>query len=865
MSHTDDIKKLIINHQRRLQLLKEQRALQGTLVDPRILIEIEDIETELEKLQTQLKGIPHFQIDPSSVRSLLTPLPITPFFAHGQSSERHWANRVQQLDLLTEYWTDDQVRVVGLIGWGGVGKSSLARRWFDEFSNRDIKPDGFFWWSFYYQASLDEFLEAALIYLTGGQFQPSTIPTPWARIQQFIALLGAGKFVIVLDGLEVAQKTAETDDDFGWLTDRAFRNFLELCADPMLHQSFILITSRFPLTDLQPHDGFSYKSLQIDYFSENDGAEYLKRRGVKGGLAVLRRLSNEYGGHALSLSLLAGYLNEYFAGQSQYASQIPFLATSETTKVNQILQAYDARLTDVQKAFMQLLAAFRRAMPHQTLKLMIDKPDFVESNPLQKPLSRLTSFELRGLINNLKKRGLIFSDDSGNAYTTHPLIREYFYTQLSLDPDLKQKVNLQLRKFAAELPIPEKPTRLEDFMPLFDFVFYSCQAGFFDEAARKIHDNYVTVDRWELGYLFGAYELELSILSEFFPKRDFTKPPQVTDLKAKSFLITEVGYAMYKLGELSEALKFWERTFETYQKSLDHKTVAIVNYGLAQARSTMGNLEKAYVDAEKALRHSRLSNAKLWECNNLATLGWLAFLRGDFNSAEQYYQEANTLKWSDNPEELGLFSVLGVEYATFLLATGRINESLEKVKRNLTICRARGWQESIIHCERLLGDIAFVNKDATEASQHYREALELARNFGLQEQIVRILLGIAKVAITSGEFDEASANLVSAFQIASQLGYAIWQADICNCWSELNLKQNNFEAAKEQAHKALEISEMTDYAWGKSESLHNLGYLALLMGNPNEARDLLKNAYALRQQIQDPNAETTQELLEQIG
>jgi hypothetical protein len=135
---------------------------------------------------------------------------------------------------------------------------------------------------------------------------------------------------------------------------------------------------------------------------------------------------------------------------------------------------------------MQLLSAFRRPMTYSTLKLMIDRPDFVESNPILKPLSELTLFDLKGLISNLKKRGLIFSDDEDNSYTSHPLIREYFYSQLSLDSDLKQKVNLQLRNYAAELPIPDKPTKLENFMPLFDFVYYSCQAGFFDEAARKI-------------------------------------------------------------------------------------------------------------------------------------------------------------------------------------------------------------------------------------------------------------------------------------------------------------------------------------------------------------------------------------------
>jgi hypothetical protein len=40
--------------QRRLQKLREQKAMQGTTVDPKILMEIEDIEAEIQRLKTGL-------------------------------------------------------------------------------------------------------------------------------------------------------------------------------------------------------------------------------------------------------------------------------------------------------------------------------------------------------------------------------------------------------------------------------------------------------------------------------------------------------------------------------------------------------------------------------------------------------------------------------------------------------------------------------------------------------------------------------------------------------------------------------------------------------------------------------------------
>jgi hypothetical protein len=57
MSDQKEIKELIITYARRLQKLKEQRAYQGSSADPKILMETEDIEVEIEKLQVHSKNV----------------------------------------------------------------------------------------------------------------------------------------------------------------------------------------------------------------------------------------------------------------------------------------------------------------------------------------------------------------------------------------------------------------------------------------------------------------------------------------------------------------------------------------------------------------------------------------------------------------------------------------------------------------------------------------------------------------------------------------------------------------------------------------------------------------------------------------
>src|SRR5262249_28962996 len=59
-----------------------------------------------------------------------------------------WVGRRDLLWVLDEAWGDGRTLVIGLIGFGGEGKSSLARRWVDTVINRYGELAGTFWWSF---------------------------------------------------------------------------------------------------------------------------------------------------------------------------------------------------------------------------------------------------------------------------------------------------------------------------------------------------------------------------------------------------------------------------------------------------------------------------------------------------------------------------------------------------------------------------------------------------------------------------------------------------------------------------------------------------------------------------------------------
>ena len=188
-----------------------------------------------------------------------------------------WTGRDDLLSQITEDWNNPQKHVTGLIGFGGEGKSSLARKWIETLDLQPSTLDGIFWWGFYENRSIDEFLEAALNYLSGGKIDPRQVPSSSLRAQIIGAMLGAGRYLFVLDGLEVLQY--QEGDQYGLLQSNDLRDLLTYFARPD-NQSFCLITSRAPVLDLMEYTTYTHRD--VDRLSEADGILLLEKLGVKG-------------------------------------------------------------------------------------------------------------------------------------------------------------------------------------------------------------------------------------------------------------------------------------------------------------------------------------------------------------------------------------------------------------------------------------------------------------------------------------------------------------------------------------------------------------------------------------------------------
>lgn len=132
MSQQDHLERLIENHNRRLQALKEKQALSGLQTDIQILLEINDIEAELKRLTEQLEALKRIEAPlPSASRAApLNPTAIERPYGTMNPKSSLYIERTADNDCW-QYLADGQPVTLFIQAPRQTGKSSLMYRMID--------------------------------------------------------------------------------------------------------------------------------------------------------------------------------------------------------------------------------------------------------------------------------------------------------------------------------------------------------------------------------------------------------------------------------------------------------------------------------------------------------------------------------------------------------------------------------------------------------------------------------------------------------------------------------------------------------------------------------------------------------------
>jgi len=833
------------------ELLKDPESWRQTLLNMQNISlnisqeEHKEIMEEIKKHSLQEQPPKQFPFEPS---------------LHNQTApEENFVGREEYLETISDWYKSKDVRIGGLIGWGGVGKSALVRKWYDELEANKIRPDGIFWWGFYRNAYLEQFLNALLRYVSGGQIEPDTIKSTWEKTERIKEYIGQGAYLIILDGLEQMQE-GKSGDEFGKMIHRELTELLHYLADVLRAGGMCLITTRFALKDLDEWKGRGYENRELVDLSVPDALLMLKKRGVKGGDDDKTGIINKYKGHALSLTSLAGYLSRYYDGDIKEAPDIEFvLSDKERFKdVNKLLRRYAEKMSEAERRFLNIFSLFRQEITEGDFAGVFRKE--IKGTKLNDSLVKMNDLDFRDLVNGLVEWRLISYDEAKKTYATHPLIKAYFESDFGKKD--KKLCHKRIYAYFGEYA-PEKAETLEEMQPLFEQVYHGCAAGLYDDAFDDVYQEKIRRgNKHFITHVLGAWETDLSLVKSFFSEGNLSKMPLVSNRSAQSHLLAIAGLALLNTGRPKEAEEPFLTAIKMYIEENNWGNASAGYRNLADLQFRSGELESGISSAEKALDFAEKAKNDQYIVTSKGYLGWICYLLGKSEEADNWFHKAD--KFSMKVFGIRSYSIVGVFYADFLMSMERIDEAFELTKQNIEICLRQNWPDDISRCHRCLSAIERTKGNYEEAENHLKKALEVARKVGMPFLEIEALLESGRLKLDMGRYEDAIGDAEKVLKICGRTGFRLYEPEGELVLAKAYLGLKNFEQAEGFAKSAYEKAVGMKYRWAEGDAADLLGEIYSARGDKAKGRKWLKKAVGCRKEISDPKVKETEGKLKKI-
>jgi hypothetical protein len=349
-----------------------------------------------------------------------------------------FVGRHEELAAIERVWQEGSIRVLGLSGINGQGKTSLVRTWLD--GKRDDsagrRPQNVFWWTFDPDANeIDDFLAAIIKHISAGAINPDILPLGTAKANLAAALLEeAPEHIIVMDGLDRMQ--VPSGDLRGSFTSQALRDFLGYMTAGR-SRSLCIVTAPHECRDLEHL--VTFEGLPMERLSHSEGLHLLTANGVEGTDSDLNAIVEDWEGHPLALTAVATYIRQRFSGIARRIEDIPggdsdLPLISRLTTIGVVLERQRSPLEQVA---ITILALVRLPLPLPDLARLVGRiePRFAGA-ATQAELATLAASEviratqqgdllLHPVLRNLYR--LRLRKETAQRSGIHRMLAEYYY------------------------------------------------------------------------------------------------------------------------------------------------------------------------------------------------------------------------------------------------------------------------------------------------------------------------------------------------------------------------------------------------------------------------------------------------------
>ena len=806
------------------------------------------------------------------------PAPPTEFIAHPYTllQTHKLVGRQKELNLLTDWVarsdsTIYRAHILNIVAIGGLGKSALTWKWFNDIAPQEIKPlAGRMWWSFYESdATFQNFVTRALAYVTGLKLdEVQQIPAP-EREAQLLAALDHEPFLIVLDGLErvliaYARMDAAhlSDDDYDkqtanfvanayGLPEGAAQSFtgehrLRKTADPRagaflrklssVRAARILVSTRLYPADLQtiagePAPGCS--AIFLKGLSDDDALELWRAFGVTGARDSLLPLFNRVGNHPLVVQALASEIARYRSAPGDFEQWRrdhpafdPFSLPLVQVK-SHVLEFALRGLDGKARQTLQVIAGFRMPARYDTLAALL----------IGEGKACADERELDEVLTELEDRGLVGWDKRANRYDLHPIVRGVVWS--GLGEDTRRGVYTSLHTHFEALPMIDnylEVNSLEDLTPAIELYNTLIGLGHYDEAGILFYERLSNATLYRL----SANRQRIELLEMLFPDGS-DQLPRLSHSNRQAYMLNTLALAYQFSGQPERAAPLIRRHNTIYSEARNDSNLSAGLCNLSDILRLLGTLCESEASARHALVITREQNLHFNEAVSLYGLGLTLAARGILGESETALQRALRIFVARTHNQLeGLTNSFLAQRTLWL---GEFAIALSFANRAWELAHVLNYERDFIRAAWGQGEAALGLNDFFVADERLHHALARARMVSLVEEELPALVALAELRRRQGDLKAAREFLDDVWEAAERGPYPLVHADACNVLAQIERDEGNQVMAVEAATRAYRLAWCDGppfaYHWGLEKAwkhLRELGAMEPLMPPFDESK-----------------------------
>jgi len=781
-----------------------------------------------------------------------------------------FVGREAELSELATLINDDSIRLITLIGPGGIGKSRISI----ETANRHLEdfPDGSFYVPLAPVTSPDHIVTTIadnINFTFGG------VDTPANELMNYLA---EKRMLLVLDNFE------HLSDGAGLLSDM-------IANSPNLT---ILVTSRERLR-LRGEHIFEVEGMILPR-ANSDVEHLLTYPATQLFLQSAHRVAPDFDitdENCHDVGYVIRLVQGLPLGIELAAAWSEMLPIEEIAQeIENSLDFLETDLRDVPERHRSIRAVFEYSWnlmsPDEQdifLKLSVFRGGF-EREAAQK----ITGASLRNLT-SLVNKSLLIRMPSGR-YQAHKLLRQYAVERWD-DRDACDEIAAKhaqyystlLEKIQQLFNTPKEQTaveslevEIENLRAGWDF---AVEHNMWDELDQSIHTMML---------FFQARSMLSDGIGLFRDLADHLEQSGHKDTACYYRARLRQAWLMSRQGNYEQVYQLSESAYQYFLDKDDHDEICYALNNMSYARMMLGLYDDSRDLASQALEYARDPKTGViapWFFS-MGNLGYAEYLRGNLDNAKAIYEETNERALTYNYSPIGLayglnnlgeierelgnldraqelfdeayeifkrfknrrgmaFSLNNLGGVLFLV--GNIHGAREKFHKSYSLHREVGDLMGTAHSLSLLGNSAVANGEYEEARTYYDEALQIRRGLGSLRGIGESLGDLATVEMNLEDFDRAQELYVEAVQIQNQIGDKQGLTYSKAMQALIYLFQEDYDNAETHIAESLSLARETNSNFALSQSLTGMAMVHLKNHEPDKAHRLLIEAFITSQPL----------------